>query len=164
MRRALPVPTTLLVATVALAACSGTPPATLGPQPGPGADQPTLAPCPDTPNCVHTGLRHPEGTQGMVLAEDWPERPRAALDTVAGTLEQMTRTRVVERREDYLRAEATSLIFRYVDDVEVLLRDDGEVVVRSASRLGRWDLGVNARRVAELRSRLETAGVIWSVP
>ena len=158
MKRGSPV---LLVA-VLLAACSGTPPATLGPTGEPGAG--ALAACPDTPNCVHTGLRHPEGTQGLVLAEDWPERPESALDAITGALEAMPRTQVVERDGRYLRAEATSRIFRFVDDVEVHLAEDGEVVVRSASRVGRSDMGVNAERVEELRSGLERSGVVWSVP
>jgi len=158
MKRGSPV---LLVA-VLLAACSGTPPATLGPTGEPGAG--ALAACSDTPNCVHTGLRHPEGTQGLVLAEDWPERPESALDAITEALEAMPRTQVVERDGRYLRAEATSRIFRFVDDVEVHLAEDGEVVVRSASRVGRSDMGVNAERVEELRSGLERSGVVWSVP
>jgi len=158
MRTGIPVLLLALLAT----ACSGTPPATLGPTGESGAQ--ALAACPDTPNCVHTGLRHPDGTQGLVLAEDWPDRPEAALDAIAEALEAMPRTEVVEREGRYLRAEATSRIFRFVDDVEVHLAMDGQVVVRSASRVGRSDMGVNAERVAELRGALERSGVVWSVP
>lgn len=142
------------VLVLAAAACSGTPPATLGPVDG------GLAPCPSTPNCVHTGLRHPPGTEAIRLTEAWEGDPAAALDSIAAVVEGMTRTEVVERGDGYLHAEATSLVFRFVDDVEVLLRDDGEVVVRSASRVGRSDLGVNGRRVEELRERLARAGLI----
>lgn len=136
------------------AACSGTPPATLGPSEG------GLAPCPSSPNCVHTGVGHPEGTEPLHLAEPWSDDPEAALDTIAGALEQSPRTEVVERGPRYLHAEATSLLFRFVDDVEVLVREDGEVVVRSASRVGHSDMGVNGRRVADLRARLEEAGIV----
>ena len=144
----------LLVAALAASACHGTPPATLGPSDG------GLAPCPSTPNCVHTGLRHPAGTETLRLSAGWEGRPEAALDSIAAVVEGMTRTGVVTREGRYLHAEATSFFFRFVDDVEILVRDDGEVVVRSASRVGRSDMGVNGRRVEELRARLREAGVI----
>ena len=153
-RRARAARTAALALVAALAACSGTRPATLGPTDG------GLAPCPETPNCVHTGLRHPEGTEGMRLAPAWEGEPAAALDSIATVVEGMTRTAVVERTDRWLHAEATSLLFRFVDDLEVLVRDDGEVVVRSASRIGRSDMGVNGRRVAELRARLVEAGLV----
>ncbi len=149
-----------LAATLGLvsAACSGTPPSDPGPVDG------GLAPCPETPNCVHTGMRHPEGTEPLRLSAEWRDRPEAVLDSVAAVIEGMTRTEVVERDDRWLRAEATSLVFRFVDDVEVLLRPDGELVVRSASRVGRSDLGVNGRRVEELRRRLEAAGLVEPGP
>ncbi len=74
-------------------------------------------------------------------------------------VESMPRTTVVEQRGAYLHAEARTLVFRFVDDLELLLTDD-ELVVRSASRVGRSDLGVNARRVEALRERLEEAGLV----
>lgn len=79
---------------------------------------------------------------------------------IRAVVESMPRTTVVEQRGAYLHAEARSLVFRFVDDLEVLLTDDHELVVRSASRLGRSDLGVNARRVQALRERLEEAGLV----
>ena len=44
--------------------------------------------------------------------------------------------------------------------VEVLLAEDGELIVRSASRLGEGDLGVNARRLERLRNALAEAGLL----
>ena len=79
---------------------------------------------------------------------------------IRAAVESMPRTTVVEQDDGYLHAEARSLVFRFVDDLEVLLADDGEIVVRSASRLGRYDLGVNGRRVASLRDRLDEAGLL----
>jgi len=53
---------------------------------------------------------------------------------------------------DYLHAEARSLLFRFVDDVEFLFDADKQVIhVRSASRTGYSDLGVNRRRVERIR-------------
>ncbi len=142
-----------------LAACSGAPPPTLG-----NLDT-GLSPCPSTPNCVHTGDRHPTGTEPFLLAPDWQDasdgRIMRELDEA---LSSLPRTRVVATAVGpglYLRAEATSRIFRFVDDLE-LHRAPGavELAVRSASRVGRSDLGVNADRVEALRERLVDRGVL----
>ena len=68
----------------------------------------------------------------------------------------MPRARVVSTEEHYLHAEFRSLLFRFVDDLEMLWRaEDGVFDVRSASRVGTSDLGVNRRRVETLRRLLE---------
>ena len=51
---------------------------------------------------------------------------------------------------------------RFIDDMDLLLAEDHELVVRSASRLGRRDLGVNGRRVERLRAALAEAGLLAS--
>ena len=62
---------------------------------------------------------------------------------------------VVETGDDYIHATATSRLFGFVDDLEVHADADGGVIeVRSVSRLGDSDLGVNARRLAALRRSL----------
>jgi uncharacterized protein (DUF1499 family) len=53
-----------------------------------------------------------------------------------------------------------SRLFRFIDDLELLLAEDRELVVRSASRLGSGDLGVNARRLERLRAALGEAGLL----
>jgi uncharacterized protein (DUF1499 family) len=61
----------------------------------------------------------------------------------------------------YLHAEVKSRVFRFVDDLELLLDPaSGVVGIRSASRVGYSDLGVNRRRVETLRQQLIQAGVI----
>ena len=133
-------------------ACGAPPPETLGVRDG------ALAGCPETPNCVHTGLRHPEGTRPILLVEDIAET--ALLESVHAVVEGMPGLVVVTRSGRYLHAEARSRLLRFVDDVELLLGDDRELVVRSASRLGSSDFGVNARRVERLRSDLAEAGLL----
>jgi uncharacterized protein (DUF1499 family) len=59
---------------------------------------------------------------------------------------------VVEQRDDHLYAEFTTPTLRFVDDVE-FCTDGREIQVRSASRLGRGDHGVNRRRLEEIRAR-----------
>ena len=77
---------------------------------------------------------------------------RFLIEAVSG----MKRARMIVDEERYLRAEFTSAFFRFVDDVEFLLDNGTRTIhVRSASRVGYSDLGVNRRRVEEIRSRFD---------
>jgi len=60
---------------------------------------------------------------------------------------------VIEEKADYLYAEYRTPLLRFVDDVEFLLAE-GVIHVRSASRLGRRDFGVNRKRIETLRKML----------
>lgn len=103
-------------------------------------------------------MRHPAGTQPLQLAEGLARAD--AMTALREVVEAMPRTKVVRETDRYLHAEATSLVFRFVDDLELLLGDGDELVVRSASRLGRSDLGVNAKRVEALRDALTERGLL----
>lgn len=155
-----PFPLVLLLLTFLLPACSGSPPASLGPVAG------GLAPCPETPNCVHTGFRESADIPEFTLAPRWTDGATHDLfQRVSQAVTSLPRTEVVDRTDRYLRAEATSRIFRFVDDLEVYLPDEGDrIVVRSSSRLGRSDLGVNLRRVEELHEILRQDGVVTNPP
>jgi uncharacterized protein (DUF1499 family) len=72
----------------------------------------------------------------------------------------MRRVRVVTATDSYVHAEERSRLLRFVDDLELLLAEDGELLVRSASRVGNSDLGVNRRRVERLRRLLRDAGLL----
>ncbi len=76
------------------------------------------------------------------------------MDAVRDALGKMKRVTVISQKEDYLYAEFRTPLMRYVDDVEFFF--DGTVIhVRSCSRLGRRDFGVNRKRVEQLRSLIE---------
>lgn len=112
-----------------------------------------LAACPDSPNCVSSqsaDLRH---AIDPLRYEGSAENARERLVTAVSG---MKRARIVAAEERYLHAEFTSAFFRFVDDVEFLLDDGTKTIhVRSASRIGYSDLGVNRRRVEEIRSRYD---------
>ena len=115
---------------------------------GLGARDGGLAPCPDTPNCV-SSFAEDEDHRVEPLALD--AEPAAALAKLRRILEATPRTVVADAGDGYLHAEATSLIFRYVDDLEILIdAGAGKIHLRSASRTGYSDLGVNRRRVRAL--------------
>jgi uncharacterized protein (DUF1499 family) len=109
-----------------------------------------LRPCPGTPNCV---LSEDEGEGARIPPlsfEGPPERAWAQLrEVIAG----MGGT-IQADHDGYLWATFTSRVFRFVDDVEFRLMPSSNVIqVRSASRAGRSDLGVNRKRVERLRAR-----------
>jgi uncharacterized protein (DUF1499 family) len=67
----------------------------------------------------------------------------------------MPRMRIVEEQPGYLRVESSSRLIGFVDDVEFLVDAEHHVVhVRSASRMGYSDLGVNRQRVEDIRRQL----------
>jgi uncharacterized protein (DUF1499 family) len=114
-----------------------------------------LAPCPDTPNCVGTQAAD-EGHRIEPLAYDGSAEE--AMVRLKAALSTLPRTRVVTETPDYLHAECTSLVFRFVDDVEFLLDRERKVIhFRSASRVGHSDLGVNRRRMEALRQAFAAA-------
>jgi len=144
---------------LALAACGGSPPGSLGVS-GEG-----LPPCPDSPNCAHTGDRHPPDTLPLLLSgEALGLSPDQLADALEAAVEALPRTRVMHSEATgdlYVHAESRSLFFRFVDDLEIYLADGSdELVVRSASRVGRSDMGVNGRRVEELRGILVEQGLV----
>ncbi|PKN17375.1 MAG: DUF1499 domain-containing protein [Deltaproteobacteria bacterium HGW-Deltaproteobacteria-6] len=107
--------------------------------------------CPKSPNCVSSQA----GDSGHAVAPLVYTGSRAeACAKLKKVLTEMTRMKIVEEKDDYLHAEARSLIFRFVDDVEFYLPAPEKVIhVRSASRVGYSDMGVNRKRVEEIRRR-----------
>ncbi len=78
------------------------------------------------------------------------------MQRLSGVIRDMPRSKIVESKPNYLRAEFRSTLFRFVDDIEFMINDTpGVMHVRSASRAGYWDLGVNRRRVEQIRVKLE---------
>ena len=70
-------------------------------------------------------------------------------------LSVVPRTEVVEDTGDYIRTESTSRIFKFFDDAEFYLpKNENVIQVRSASRVGESDLGVNRRRIEQIRLAL----------
>ena len=68
-------------------------------------------------------------------------------------IENIPRTQIVENDGDYLHAEVTSRIMKYVDDLEVsYIPENNLIVIRSESRVGEGDFGVNKKRVELLKS------------
>ena len=70
-------------------------------------------------------------------------------------LENTPRIEIINKEKDYIHAIATSRIMKFIDDIEIKnLNQDNIFQIKSSSRLGFYDLGVNKRRVQTLRFRL----------
>src|SRR5262245_61512377 len=82
-----------------------------------------------------------------------------AMAAVRKAVESSERATVIRHEGNYLYAEFKSKLMGYVDDVEFTYDEKAGVIhVRSASRLGRRDFGVNRARVEALRSKIEKSG------
>jgi uncharacterized protein (DUF1499 family) len=110
-----------------------------------------LSPCPKSPNCV-SSLSEDESHYVAPLAyETTLEEAREKLISV---INSMKRSEMVTAEVNYIHATFKSALFGFVDDVEFLFDDQRKVIdVRSASRTGYSDLGVNRKRVEEIRQK-----------
>lgn len=101
-----------------------------------------LTPCPGTPNCVNT--QAPAGAHYVPPLPYQGER-EAARRVLLKMIEDDPNATLIAETPDYVHAEFQAFVF--MDDVEFYFPEDVEVVhFRSASRLGRGDLGANQRR------------------
>lgn len=109
----------------------------------------SLSPCPNKPNCVSSETHD---AAHAVAPFTIYKTPQESLEIIASIIRFMPRTRIIEQTPDYIHAEFTSRLFHFTDDVEFLYNPDKNVIdVRSASRVGYSDLGVNRKRVEMLR-------------
>jgi uncharacterized protein (DUF1499 family) len=116
-----------------------------------------LAPCPDSPNCVVSQGADLDHAIAPIRYEGDRETAREALLKV---LSVVPNTKVVEQRDDYIRTESTSKLLGFVDDGEFYFPTEDRVIqVRSAARLGESDLGVNRRRLEQIRLALADLGI-----
>jgi uncharacterized protein (DUF1499 family) len=108
-----------------------------------------LSPCPNTPNCVNSEDKSKASFIAPLLINEtsdsaW-QRVKKVIESSGGSIQAVEQT--------YLWATFTTKWLRFVDDVELRMDADSQVIhVRSASRVGRSDLGVNRERVEQLRS------------
>ena len=111
-----------------------------------------LTPCPKSPNCVCSQCPETD-QQHYIQPLSYNSTPDAALAKLKATIQNQPRTQIVTESDNYLYAEFTSQMMGYVDDVEFLVDDNAKVIhVRSASRLGQSDIGVNRKRIESIRT------------
>lgn len=120
---------------------------------GTAASADKLRPCPQSPNCV-SSLSHDE--KHFIKPFKYQGSLDNARKKLIDILKNSRGVRLVSIEKAYLHAEFRSLIFRFVDDVEFYFPFEEPVIhVKSASRTGYYDFGVNRRRLERLRSAFE---------
>jgi uncharacterized protein (DUF1499 family) len=121
-----------------------------------GIENNHLAPCPSSPNCV---VSQDGDEEHSIEPIAYQGDRTTAKETLLKVLSVVPRTEVIEDTGNYIHAESTSRIFKFVDDAEFYFPESAKLIqVRSASRVGESDLGVNRRRIEQIRLAMEDLG------
>jgi len=114
----------------------------------------TMTPCGDKPNCVST-----QDEREQFALAPFTLTLEANIDKVEQAALKLPGAKTAVKDDGYLRIECTSRIMRFVDDLELRIHD-GQLIVRSESRVGYSDFGVNRKRAEQLRALLNEQGLI----
>ena len=108
-----------------------------------------LAECPNKPNCVSSMTKD---DSHFIEPFKYSGDIKKAKAVLIETINSHERAKIISDSDNYIHAEFTSRIMRFVDDVEFLFDDAAKTIhVRSASRVGYSDMGVNRKRIEALR-------------
>lgn len=118
-----------------------------------GVREGKLAACPNSPNCVSS-----QSTDAVHKIDPltYTSTPEDAIANLKRIIQSLPRTKIITENQDYLYAEFKSALLGFVDDVEFYLDRKANVIhLRSASRLGQSDLGVNRQRIETIRAKFK---------
>jgi uncharacterized protein (DUF1499 family) len=116
--------------------------------------------CLNSPNCVSSQASQLD-RRHYIAPFKIKGTPETAWLTLKQILKQQDRTVITHETDSTLNAEAISLIFSFVDDMELVLDSDaGMIHIRSASRMVHSDFGINRRRIEDLRELMQQANVV----
>jgi uncharacterized protein (DUF1499 family) len=123
---------------------SGTRPTDLGVKDG------RLKASPDSPNCV---CSYDSDKEHGIAPIAWDKSSGEAIAALKQVIQAMAGSEIIIESNDYLYAEFTTKLMGYVDDVEFYV-NGGAIQLRSASRLGKSDLGLNRKRIEAIRAAM----------
>ena len=110
-----------------------------------------LKPCPDSPNCVSS---QSHAASQRISPLPYKYTPEAAMERIKKILLEFPGGQLIKEGDRYLHVEFRTRFLKYIDDVEIIIDDVEKVIhLRSASRAGYWDLGVNRRRLEQIRKK-----------
>ncbi|WP_375501333.1 DUF1499 domain-containing protein [uncultured Nostoc sp.] len=122
-----------------------------------GVNNGHLSSCPASDNCVVSQDGDPKHAIDPIAYHIDRD---AARKTLLKTLTVVPRTEVIEQTDNYIHALSKSRIFKFIDDVEFYFPPNESVIhVRSAARVGESDLGVNRRRLEQIRLALRDLNI-----
>ncbi|MGR6036528.1 MAG: DUF1499 domain-containing protein [Candidatus Nitrosoglobus sp.] len=117
-----------------------------------------LPSCPASPNCVCS-----DATDKKHYIEPYQLKVKSSkgLEVLKEVISSLPRTTIISATNTYLYAQARSRIFGFIHDMEFQLRPRQNIIaVRSATRLGYYDFGVNRWRIGEIGKELQARGII----
>lgn len=116
-----------------------------------------LKPCPNSPNCVCSWEEETD-KEHYIAPLTVPPEVEEPLVKLQEIVKSLPRTNIVNSEEDYLHVEFTTALMRFVDDVEFQwLAPERQIHIRSASRIGKSDLGTNRKRIEQIRELWDSA-------
>lgn len=119
----------------------------------PGLVNSKLSPCSDKPNCICTEYQEDEShyTDAIKITENDP----IILTQIIENAIQKTGGIITSKKPDYFSATYTSSLFRYIDDFEIRIDNEKKLIhIRSASRVGHSDMGMNLKRIEKFKQAL----------
>ncbi len=132
---------------------NGAPPGDLGVRDG------RLKPPSSTENSVSSQAsldpNHPQRRYAEIAPIASQSGGPATIERIVKVVEAMPGSKIIDNRSDYVYAQFTTRALKFVDDVEFWYDPNAQTVqVRSASRVGQKDLGVNRKRIEAIRNAL----------
>lgn len=120
-----------------------------------GVNNGKLAACSSKPNSV-SSQADPSDQYHYIAPLKFTRDAKSAMQRLLKVVQAQPRTEIIKQDDAYLYAEFSTALMGYVDDVEFLVLPEQKLIhVRSASRLGHSDLGVNRKRAEALRAEFE---------
>lgn len=122
-----------------------------------GIESNSLSPCPTSPNCI---VSQNADTQHAIAPITYHVTIDKARETLLKVLTVVPRTEVIKQTDNYIHAISKSRIFKFIDDVEFYFPSNESVIhVRSSSRLGDFDFGVNRTSLEQIRLALQDLNI-----
>ncbi|MEQ1530590.1 MAG: DUF1499 domain-containing protein [Methylococcales bacterium] len=116
--------------------------------------------CGNSPNCVSSQAQV-QDKEHYLAPFKFKTSPEQAWQALRQAIEDTPRIVITHETDTSLHAEATSFLMRFVDDINIILDEQAGVIhIRSASRTGHSDFGVNRKRIETLREQLQQAHVL----
>ena len=121
-----------------------------------GIENGQLIQCPTTPNCVNSQAKDKKHYIEPILMTGTPLEVK---NHILKILNELKRAKIIVAEDHYIRVEFISKVFRFIDDLEFYFPNtkskEMTIHVRSASRVGYSDFGVNRKRIEQIRSKFK---------
>jgi uncharacterized protein (DUF1499 family) len=121
-----------------------------------GVFQSKFKDCPDKPNCISSFSK--SDSSHYIDPIDIKEPKDVAIKKILNIIKLYKSSKIITNQNDYIHIEVTSDIFKFVDDVEFYFGISGKIHMKSKSRLGHSDLGVNKKRLGEFIFKYHQSG------